>query len=151
MSHDSCRAALASDWLVFFSSMARTKITPRKGEKGKPKKVKTRVEVHVQPEEPPVPEVEAPPTPSEMERRRAEAERLEELGRLLESSLTQQLAQMAVEARPSMLGREEPPRRNLQLTMVGKASWMEFLQAGKVKKPQRYWLGMVALHKIHQF
>ena len=85
MSHDSHGAALACDWLVFFSSMARTKITPMKGKKGKPKKVKTRAEVHVQPGEPPVlaehpvPELEFPPTLSEMERRRAEAEKLEEV------------------------------------------------------------------------
>ena len=87
MSCDSYEADLASDWLVFFSSMARTKIMPRKGEKGKPKKVKTRAEVHAQPEEPPVPvelpvhEVEAPPALSEMERRRAEAEKLGEMER----------------------------------------------------------------------
>ena len=78
MSHDSCAAVVASDWLAFFSSMARTKITPRKGDKGKTNKVKTRAEVHVEPEppalaEPPAPDMEAPPTLIEMERRRAEA------------------------------------------------------------------------------
>ena len=73
--------------------MARTKITPRKGDKEKTKKVKTRAEVHVEPEppaltEPPAPDVEAHPTLSEMERRRAEVEKLEEVGRLPESSPT---------------------------------------------------------------
>ena len=78
MSHDSRKAALTSDWLIFFSSMARTKITCRKGEKGKHKKVRTRAEVHGLPKElpvlvvTPVPEVEDPPTLGEMERRRAE-------------------------------------------------------------------------------
>ena len=42
ISHDSHKAALASDWLAFFSRMARTKVTMRKGQKGKPKKVKMR-------------------------------------------------------------------------------------------------------------
>ena len=54
---------------------------------------------------------------------------------------------MAVEARPSMLGGEEPARRKIQPTMGGKAPQEEFLKAGKVKKPQRYHPGTVALHK----
>ena len=67
MSHDSCEAALAFDWLAFFSSMARTKKTPRMGEGRKALQVKTRAEVHVEAEppalaDPPVPEVETPPT-----------------------------------------------------------------------------------------
>ena len=76
------KAALASDWLIFFSSMAQMKITPRKEEKGKPKEVKMRAEVHAQPQEPPVPvdppvpEMEVPPTPQETERRMAEVEKL---------------------------------------------------------------------------
>ena len=143
MSHGSHEAALASDWLPFFSSMAKMKKTPRMGEGRKALQVQTRAEVHVKPVgppalvEPPVPDVEAPPTPSEMERRRAEAEKLEEVGRSLESSLTQQFAQMAVEAGPSMLGGEELARRKLQPTMGGRAPQKEFLKARKVKKPQR--------------
>ena len=58
---------------------------------------------------------------------------------------------MAAEARPSMLGREEPARMNLQLTMGGKAPQKEFLQAGKVKKTRKYWPGTVALQEIWQF
>ena len=94
MSHDSCLAALASAWLAFFSSMARTKKRPRMGDGRKALQVRTWAEVHVEPVEPPalveppVPGVEAPPTPGEIERRRAEAEKLEEVGRSLESSLT---------------------------------------------------------------
>ena len=118
MSCDSCRAALASDWLLFFQ-YGKNKDHAKEGEKGKPKKVNTRVEVHVQPEEPSVPveppvfEVEAPPTPSEMERRRAEVEKLEEVRRYPESSLTQHFAQIAAEARSSMSGREDLARRKL--------------------------------------
>ena len=77
MSCGPCKAALASDWLAFFSSMAQTKITPCKGEKGKPGKVRTRAEVHAlsEPpvlEDPPVPEMETPPIPQEIEKRIAE-------------------------------------------------------------------------------
>ena len=61
MSHDSHEAALASDWLVVFSSMARTKKMPRMGEGRKTLQVRTRVDVHVEQEppalaDPPVPE-----------------------------------------------------------------------------------------------
>ena len=120
-------------WLLaFFSSMARTKITPSKGEKGKPKKVKTRAEVHIPPEkppvpvEPPMPEEEAPPTQSERERR-AEAEKLG-VGRLLESLLTRELTQIGAEARPSMLGREEPARK--KLTNHGRQGSLEGIPLG---------------------
>ena len=94
MSFDSHEAAVVFDWLVFFSSMARTKIMPRKGDKKKTKKVKTRAEVHAAPMESQtsaeslVPDVEVPPTLSEMERRRAEVEKLGEVRRSLELSLT---------------------------------------------------------------
>ena len=50
-----------------------------------------------------------------------EARRLEDVGRSPSSLPTQQLAQMAVEARPSILGQEEPARRKLQQNMGGKA------------------------------
>ena len=72
--------------------MARIKITPRKGEKGKARKVKTWAEVHAAPAEtqalvePPVPMEKAPPIPAEVERRKVEVSKLEEVGRLLESS-----------------------------------------------------------------
>ena len=103
------------------------------------------------PAEPPVPDVEAPPILGETERRRAEAGKLEEVGRLLESSPTKQLDHMAAGAGPSMLGGEEPARRKLQLTMGDKAPQKEFLKAGKVNKPWRYWLWTVALCKVHWF
>ena len=63
--------------------------------------------------DPPVPEVEQAPTQSELERRVEEAEKLGEVGRLPELLPTQKLAQMAAEARPSTLDREEPARRKL--------------------------------------
>ena len=103
--------------------------------------MKTWAEVHAAPVEPPmlagplVSDVEAPPIPGKMERRKVEAEKLEEVRRLLESSPTQQLAQMAAEAGPSTLGREEPARKKLQLTVGGKALRKKFLKAVKVKKP----------------
>ena len=85
--------------------------------------------------------MEAPPTPG----------KIEEEGRGGEAGGSGQLVQVAVEAGPSTSGREEPDRRKLLLTMRGKAPRKEFLKAGKVKKPQRYQLGTVALHKICQF
>ena len=69
-----------------------------------------------------------------MRRRVAEAEQLEEAGRSPQSLPTQQLAQMATEARPSMLGREEPARKKLHPTVGGKAPRKEFLTAGELKK-----------------
>ena len=152
--HDFCKAALGSDWLVFHSRMARTTITPWKEEKGKARKVKTRAEVHAMPVEPPVlveppvPTEEVPPSLVEVERRRVEVSRLEEVGRLLELSPTQRLA---AEARPLMSGGEEPARKELCLTVGGKAPQKEFLVARKVKKLQRYQPGRVALHEICQF
>ena len=130
---------------------------PRKGDERETQKVKTQAKVHAAPvespapAEPPVPDVEAPPTPGEMERRRVDVEKLEEMGRSPESSPTQQLVQMAAEAGPSTSGREELVRRKPQLTMGGKAPQKEFLQAGKVKKPQRYQLGIMALCEISRF
>ena len=58
----------------------------------------------------------------EVEKWVEEARQLEEVGRSPSSLLTQQLAQMAVEAGPSMSGGEEPVRRKLQPTVGGKAS-----------------------------
>ena len=94
---------------------------------------------------------EAPQTLGEMEKRRAEAEKLEDIGRSLESSPTQQLAQMAVEAGPSMLGGEEPARKKLWLTMGGKAPQRNSSRPEKWRCPIRYWLGTVALLKLHWF
>ena len=56
-----------------------------------------------------------------MGRRVVEAEWLEEVGRSPQSLPTQQLAQMATEAGPSMLGGEEPARKRLHPTVGGKA------------------------------
>ena len=49
-----------------------------------------------------------------------EARQLEEVGQLPSSLPTQELAQMAVEARPSALG-EEPAKKKLHPTVGGKA------------------------------
>ena len=56
----------------------------------------------------------------EAERWVEEARQLEEVGQLPSSLPTQQLAQMAAEARPSALW-EEPTKRKLCPTMGGKA------------------------------
>ena len=79
-----------------------------------------------------------------------EARWLEEVGQSLLSLPTWQLAQMAVEARPSALG-EEPAKRKLCPTMGGKAPQKEFLKAGHVKKTRKYWPGTVALLEIRRF
>ena len=98
-------------WFSFNSSKARTKIT-QEGGRGEDPGSETWMEVHAAPVEPsvpvpPLPDVEASPTAGEMERGKVEAEKLEEVGRLPLSSPTQQLAQMAAEAKPSMSGGEE--------------------------------------------
>ena len=86
----------------------------------------------------------------EAERQVEEARWLEDVGRSPSSLPTQQLAQMAVEARPSALG-EEPVRRKLCPTVGGKAPQKEFLKARKVKKTRKYQPGTVALWEIQQF
>ena len=83
----------------------------------------------------------------EAERQVEEARQLEEVGQSPSSLPTQQLAQMAAEARPSVSG-EEPAERKLHPTMGGKIPWKEFLKAGKVKKTRKYWPGTVALQEI---
>ena len=65
-----------------------------------------------------------------------EARRLEAVGRSLSSLLTQQLAQMAAEAGPSALGKEEPVRRKLQPTVGGKAPQKEFPPGWNGQKDQ---------------
>ena len=87
----------------------------------------------------------------EILQRLEEAGQLEEVGRSPSSSPTQQLVQMAVEAGLSKLCGEEPAHKKLQPTMGGKAPQKEFLQAGKVKKPRRYWPGIVSLCEIQWF
>ena len=75
---------------------------------------------------PPTPANEAPPQAGEIMQQIAEAEQLRGIGRSPSSLPTQWLAQMAVEARPSMLGKEEVPTGH-----GGKAPQKEFLQAEK--------------------
>ena len=86
----------------------------------------------------------------EMVKRVEEAGRLEEVGQSPSLLPTQQLAQMAAEARPSASG-EEPAQRKLYHTIGGKAPWKEFLKAGKVKKTRKYQPGTVALREIWQY
>ena len=143
------------------SSMARTKLTPRKRERGSEKRVlrckdarKALAEKGRRPPSPiqhPSPAKEASPRREEVEKQVEEARWVEEVGRSPSSSLTQQLAQMAAEAMPSTLGREKPARRRLHPTVGGKAPHKEFLQAGKVKKTRKFWPGTVALQEIWQF
>ena len=155
---DSCEAALASDWLVFFYFQygKNKKHIPDEGRQEGPAIEIISGGAHCTCGTPYTSRTSStwcggPPNPGEIESRRAEAEKLEGVGKSPGSSPTQQLAQMTAEARPSMLDREEPVRRKLWLTIRGKAPQKEFLNAGKVKKPQRYWPGKVALHEICQF
>ena len=84
-------------------------------------------------------------------RRIAEAEQLEGVGRSPLLLPVQQLAQMAVEARPSKLGGKELACKKPCPTVGGKVPQKEFLQAGKVKKTRKYHPETVALHEIQQF
>ena len=94
------------------SRMARTKVMPRKGEKGRTKILWMRAVVHTKewakgPSWPMHPASPAPQTPQgaeEIMRWIAEAEWLEGVGRLPQLSLTQQLAQMAAEAGSIYIG-----------------------------------------------
>ena len=101
---------------------------------------------HLFPARKPSPTREVEKMVEEAERWVEEARWLEEVGKSLSSSPTQQLAQMAVEARPSVLG-EEPAKRKLCPTMGGKAPQKEFLKAGKVKKTRKYWPGKLLFER----
>ena len=82
---------------------------PKKGEKGR-----TFI-THASP----ISSTRNPPGAGEIMKHIVEVEQLEKVGRLPQSLPTQQLAQMAVEARPSTFGGEEPARKKLQLTEGG--------------------------------
>ena len=127
------KPATISDWLLFHSSMARTKVTLREREKKGPQ-----LGAHAQ---------STTPSPEELRRRREEVGWLEELGRSPGSSPTQQLAQMVVEVGPSRTPRAEPAS-HIKPTVGGKAPHNEFAKKGLMKKPQRHWQEMVALHEI---
>ena len=143
------------------------KLMPRKGEKGGERCIFRSREVsralaekgwrppspvhHPSPAKEPSPRREVEKQMEEVEKQVEEARWLEDVGRSPSLLLTQQLAQMAVEAGPSTLGREEPARRKLQPTVGGKAPQKEFLQAGKVRKTRKYQPGTVALQEIWQF
>ena len=140
--------------------MAKTKVTPRQVKRNAEMqilqtravtKVEGREKMPSSPVHPPTPAKEAAPKAEEIMRRIAEAEQLEGVGRSPSLLPTQQLAEMAVEARPSKLGKEEQVRRKLWPIVGGKAPQKEFLQAGKVKKTRKYQPGTVALHEIQQF
>ena len=126
--------------------MVRTKVTPRKGEKGVTWVLRTRVAVYMGEKEKrpsssihlPSTAQEAPPEAGEIMGRIAEAEQLEGVERSPLSLPTWQLSQMAVEARPSKSGGEEPACKKICPTVGGKAPQKEFLQAGKVKKTRKY-------------
>ena len=123
--------------------MARTKVTLQQEKRGGEKWVlQTRAVIKVGDKRkgalitsaPPTPAKEAPLQAEEIMCQIAEVEQLEGVGRSPSLLPTWQLAQIAVEAMPSTLGKEEPVRRKLWLTMGCKAPQKEFLQAGKMKK-----------------
>ena len=144
LSHDS---NLCSDWLVLFLSKLQhgeNQSYTHKGEKDVRRKVMEGVHAQSQPQRPPTPVdpqtpvQETPLDQDKMKRRVAEAEQLDEVGRSPQLLPTQQLAQMAVEARPSTLGVKEPARKKLHPTVGGKAPRKEFQKAGVIKKTQKY-------------
>ena len=93
------------------------------------------------PVHPPMPAKDAPPDAAEVTRWVAEAEQLEDVGRLLSLLPTQQLAQMAEEAGPSMLGEKEPDHKRLWPTVGGKAPRKEFLATWASKKALQVLMG----------
>ena len=118
---------------------------------------KTWAGVHVVPTEPPVlaePPVsteKAPPTLGEVEKRRVEARKLRRGGEVagVISYLTvgsDAHTGWVLNVRRGGAGQKET------LANSGRqAPRKEFLKARKLKRPQRYWLGIVVLHEIHQF
>ena len=148
---------LLLDWFSLSnSSMVRMKVTPRKGGEEQGQRVWTRAHVQVQLAppalvDPPPTVLETLPSQEEITKKIEEEEWLGQVGRSPESSPTQQLAQMAAEAGPSMLGGEEPAYKKLWPTVGGKAPQNGFLQATSPKKPQKYQPGTVALCEICQF
>ena len=124
--------------------MARTKVMPKKEREGRrvlrmkedreniAKKGRWPPSLvhHPSPARKSSPTREVEKTLEEAERWVEETRQLEEVGRSLSLLPAQQLAQMAAEARPSVLG-EEPVKRKLCPTMGGKAPQKEFLKTGK--------------------
>ena len=119
--------------------------------------MRTRVPVQSHPQRPctpvdlPVLAQETPLDQDEMRRRVAEAEQLEEAGRSPQSLPSQQLAQMAAKAGPSMSGGDKPTRKKLHPTMGGKAPRKEFLTAGKLKRPKSTNQGLWLLMRYASF
>ena len=99
----------------------------------------------------PVPLLETPPSQEEIIKRIEEAEQLGQVGRSLQSSPTWQLAQMAVEARPSTLGGEEPVHKKLWPTVGGKAPPEGILAGCTTEEAPKVLAGTVALCKVCQF
>ena len=98
--------------------MARTKVTPQQGKKDAKTRIlqaraATKVEEREKRASLPVHPLLQPKRPLYKQKRIAEAEQLEGIGRSPSLLPTQQLAKMAAEAWPSMLGKEEPARRKL--------------------------------------
>ena len=109
--------------------MARTKLTPRKGEEGgkrwvlRPRDVRKALAEkgqrppssihHPSPVKESSPRREVEKRVEEADKQVEEARQLEDMGRSPSLLLTQQLAQVAADARPSTLGGEEPVRRKL--------------------------------------
>ena len=156
-------------YFVYFDSMARTKPTPKKGKEERkvlqPKKDREELAArgrrplspvhHPSPARKPSPAREVEKMLEEAERGVEEARWLEDVGRSPLSLPTQQLAQIAAEARPSALG-EEPVWRKLQPTMGGKAPPEGISPGWKSKEDQEVpaWhscsLGDLAVPKEHR-
>ena len=126
------KPATTSPWLLFHSSMARTKVMPRAGQRKGPQ-WRHRIQVLF---------------PCQMSYRGEE--RRQGDWRRWRGHLGHQMVWMVVEAGPlGTVGSESANR--IRPTVGGKAPHKEFLKKGHMKKSQKYWPGIVALHKIYQY
>ena len=171
--HDLHKAVSVSDWLDFSFQYGKNESNPKEaGCRGRPKKNQKGVQAQTRkvptPKKALTPKpvsgevveekqaatqvytealvhaaVEAPYPWCDGEDKGGSVHRLEEVGQSPKLSPTQQLAQMATEAGPSMSAEGEPARRKLQTYSGGKAPRKEFLKAGVLKMPLKYWQGIV--------
>ena len=160
---------LSSYWSmlpVCLSSMARMKMTPRKEKGGKrwvlrPREVRTTMAekgqrppspvCHPSPAKKPSPKREVEKQMEEAEKWVEEVRQLEDVGRSPSSSLTQQLAQMAAEAGPSMLSQEEPARTKLWPTVGGKAPQKSSSRLVRLKRPGSTSLAQLPFERSSSF
>ena len=160
--YDLCEATLVFDWLVVHSSMAWMKMTP-KGQWGRAWQVRTWAKVHTTPAEPsalaelPSPTEPGAPATAEAPNPRRSGVKEEggketgaggEVSRVIPNQTIgwdcHQSEAIDIswgganpEETPANHGRQGPRKK--------------FLKAGQLKKPQRYWLRIVALQEVCQF